>query len=102
MEVWRGTSVDIPEPGDCCRIGTHVVMAIGRNGANLNREEVTMNSFPDLAALGKPEAPKKFLSAVESLLPPSRVREVAPVRSDQRVCLPTELRVGLLLFSRMA
>jgi hypothetical protein len=34
-----------------------------------------MNSFVDLAVLGKPEALKKFLPAVESLLPPRAYRD---------------------------
>src|ERR1700731_2284349 len=34
-----------------------------------------MNSFVDLAVLGKPEALKKFLPAVESLLPPGACRD---------------------------
>ena len=34
-----------------------------------------MNSFVDLAVLGKPEALKKFLPAVESLLPPGAYRD---------------------------
>src|SRR5580700_11303900 len=34
-----------------------------------------MNSFIDLAVLGKPEALKKFLPAVESLLPPGAYRD---------------------------
>jgi hypothetical protein len=51
-----------------------------------------MNSFVDLAVLGKPEALKKFLPAVESLLPPSayrdreiedRIKECPP---DGRLC----------------
>src|SRR5208283_1652428 len=38
-------------------------------------EEVFMNSFLDLAVLGKPEALKKFLPFVESLLPPGAYRD---------------------------
>ncbi len=38
-------------------------------------QEVLMNAFLDLAVLGKPEALKKFLPCVESLLPPDAYRD---------------------------
>ena len=39
-------------------------------------QEVLMNAFLDLAVLGKPEALKKFLPSVESLLPPDAHRDL--------------------------
>jgi hypothetical protein len=37
-----------------------------------------MNSFVDLAIIGKPEALKKFLPSVESLLPPEHTATARP------------------------
>ncbi len=81
-EVSRAISAEIAE------LGNGELRFDPRNKgecASLNRprwresdftQEVFMNSFVDLAVLGKPEALEKFLPAVEALLPQDAYRDL--------------------------